>query len=359
MATTTRKQPKQTAEEENRVQSSSTGEAQLGSIQQGTMMRAIVQHGYGAPDDVLALREIDRPVVGDAEVLVRVRAAGVGKGDCLIARGLPYIARLGYGPRTPTHGVAGLEVAGRVEAVGATVTRFRPGDDVFGWCNGAFAEYVAVSEDRLAPKPGNLTPEQAAAMPISGFAALQALRDAGRVSPGQRVLVIGASGGVGTFAVQIAKAFGAEVTAVCGTRGVDLVRSVGADHVIDYTREGIAERGPRYDLILDIAGNRSLAELRRALTAMGTVVFVGGSGGPWLMGMGRTLRALLLSPFSRQHLRPFFSRPNKDDLGALTALAEAGKVTPVVGRTYPLSEVPAAIHQLESGGVRGKVVITV
>jgi NADPH:quinone reductase-like Zn-dependent oxidoreductase len=318
-----------------------------------------VHDRYGAPEDVLALREIDPPTMADGEVLVRVHAAAVGRGDWLMARGLPYVARLGYGLRTPRHRVAGLEVAGRVDAVGGAVTRFRPGEAVFGWGHGAFAEYVAVTEAALAPAPATLPLAQAAAVPISGFAALQALRDAGRVRPGQQVLIVGASGGVGTFAVQIARALGAAVTAVCSTRNVDLVRGLGAAHVVDYTREDVPPRGRRYDLILDVAGNRPVAALRRALTPAGTLVLVGGSGGPWLMGMGRTARALVVSPFVRQRLRPFFSRENPADLVALKALIEAGKLTPIIGRTYPLRATPEAVRALGAGHAQGKSVITV
>lgn len=322
-------------------------------------MKAIVHDTYGAPDGALALRDIDKPVVTDDEVLVRVRAAAVGVGDWLVVSGLPYVARLGYGLLKPKNRVAGFEVAGCVEAVGRNVTQFQPGDEVFGWCHGAFAEYVAVSADALVPKPANLTLEQAAAVPISAFAALQALRDTGQIQPGQTVLIIGASGGVGTFAVQLAKAFGADVTAVCSTRNVEMVRSIGADHVIDYTREDLTQRGQCYDLILDIAGNRSLAELRRALTPTGTLVLVGGSGGPWLMGIGRTVRALVLSPFVGQRLRPFFSKPRHEDLVVLKDLIEAGTVTPVIDRTYPLSATPAAIGYLGERHTQGKTVITV
>jgi NADPH:quinone reductase-like Zn-dependent oxidoreductase len=322
-------------------------------------MQAIVQDRYGAPEEVLALREIDPPAVEAGAVLVRVHAAAVGRGDWLLARGLPYVARVGYGLRAPKHRVAGLEVAGRVAAVGGGVTRFRPGQEVFGWGHGAFAEYAAVAAGALAPKPATLTLEEAAAVPISAFAALQALRDAGRVRAGQRVLIVGASGGVGTFAVQLAKAFGAAVTAVCSTRHVDLVRTLGADDVVDYTREGLTARGRRYDLILDVAGNRPLAELRRALTPAGTLVFVGGSGGPWLMGMGRTVRALAVAPFVRQRLRPFFSKENQADLVALSGLIEAGKVTPVIGRTYPLRATPEAVRALGAGHGQGKTVIAV
>ena len=265
---------------------------------------------------------------------------------------------MGYGLLKPKSSVPGFEVAGHVEAVGKNVKQFQPGDEVF-WCHGAFAEYVSVSEDALALKPANLPFEQAAAVPISAFAALQALRDKGQIQPGHKVLIIGASGGVGTFAVQIAKSYGAEVTGVCSTRNVDMVRSIGADHVIDYTQEDITQSGQRYDLILDMAGNRSLSDCRRALTPEGTLVIVGGSGGPWLMGMGRTVRALVLSPFVRERLRPFLSLPKKEDLVVLKELIEACKVTPVIDRTYALREVPEAIRYLEERHARGKVVITV
>ena len=276
-------------------------------------MKAIIQKAYGAPD-VLEFRESDRPGIGDHDVLIRVHAAGVHRGDWLVMRGLPYIARLGYGVLTPKNSVAGMEVAGTVEAIGKDVTRFQPGDQVFGWCKGAFAEYVSASEDALAVKPANITFQQAAACSISAFAALQALRDKGRIQHGHRVLIVGASGGVGTFAVQIAKSFGAEVTGVCGAKNVEMLRSIGADHVIDYARDDFAEAKRPYDVILDIAGNRSLARLRGALTPQGTLVLVGGSGGPWLMGTERTLRALMLSPFVRQRLRGFLSQPTKEDL---------------------------------------------
>lgn len=320
-------------------------------------MKAIVRDKYGSPD-VLELRDIDKPVVGDLDALVRVHSAGVHIGDSLVMRGLPYIARAGYGLFKPKNRVPGMEVAGHVEAVGKNVKQFQSGDEVFGWCHGAFAEYVSVAEDRLALKPANLTFEQAAAVPISGFAALQALRDTGQVRSDHKVLIIGASGGVGTLAVQIAKSYGAEVTGVCSTGNVDMVRNVGADCVIDYTREDFADGRRQYDVIVDIAGNRSLSLLRRALTRQGTLVIVGGSGGPWLMGTERTLRALALSPFVRQRLRAFFSAPKKADLIVLKELIEAGKVTPVIDRTYPLSEVSEAIRYLETRHARGKVVIT-
>jgi NADPH:quinone reductase-like Zn-dependent oxidoreductase len=323
-----------------------------------TTMKAIVQDKYGPPD-VLDLEEIDTPVVEDGEVLVQVHAAGLAIGDWLVMRGLPYPARMTYGLRKPKNIIPGFEVAGHVEAVGTDVKRFQPGDEVFGWCNGALAEYVSVSENALAPKPANLTFEQAAAVPISAFTALQGLRDQGQIEAGQKVLVIGASGGVGTFAVQIAKAFGAEVTGVCSTRNVDLVRSIGADHVVDYTQDDFTQGGQRYDLILDTVGNRSLSDTRRALTPRGSLVIVGGSGGPWLMGMGRTVRALVLSPFVGQRLRAFVSTPNTADLKVLKELIEDGKVTPVIDRTYPLGEVREAIGRIGERHTRGKTVITV
>jgi NADPH:quinone reductase-like Zn-dependent oxidoreductase len=330
-----------------------------GTVQRNTMM-AVVQDTYGSPD-VLQLREIDVPVVGDDEVLLRVRSAGVDQGVWHMMAGLPYLIRIaGFGLRAPKNPVRGYDVAGRVEAIGAKVTRFQPGDEVFGTCRGSFAEYACARADRLAPKPANLTFEQAAAVPISGYAALQAVRDQGKVRAGQRVLIIGAGGGVGTFAVQLAKAFGAEVTGVSSTTKTELVRSIGADRVIDYTREDFADGRIRYDVILDIAGNRSLSHLRRALAPEGTLVIVGGEGGGrWLGGIDRQLRAQLLSPFVRQKLGTWISKEREEDLEALHELLEAGKVTPVVDRTFPLSEVPEAIRYLREGRARGKVVITV
>ena len=322
-------------------------------------MKAIVQDTYGSTD-VLELKEIDKPAVKDDEVLVRVHGAAAGIGDWLVMGGLPYIVRLGgYGLLKPKKSL-GFEMAGHVEAVGKNVAQFQPEDEVFGETSGgAFAEYVSVSEDALALKPANLTFEQAAAVPVSAFAALQGLRDKGEIEPGQKVLIIGASGGVGTFAVQIAKSYGAEVTGVCSTRSVDMVRSIGADHIIDYTKDDIAQTGQRYDLILDMAGNRSLSDIRRVLTPKGTLVIVGGSGGRWLMGSGRTLRAPLMSPFVGQRLRAFISTPNKEDLVVLKELIEAGKVTPVIDRTYLLSETPEAIDYVGARHTQGKVVITV
>ena len=323
-------------------------------------MKAIVQDAYGSAD-VLELRDIDRPDIADDEVLVRVHAAGVDRGVWHLMTGLPYPIRLaGYGLRAPKTPVPGMDLAGVVAAVGKDVTRFEPGDEVLGIGKGAFAEYARAPERKLAPKPGNLTFEQAAVVSISGLTALQALRDQARVEPGQKALIVGASGGVGTYAVQLAKAFGAEVTGVCGATKVDLVRSIGADHVIDYTREDFADGRQHYDLILDIGGNSSLSRLRRALTPTGTLVIVGGeSGGRWLGGNDRQLRALLLSPFVRQRLRTFISKENHEDIIALTELIEGGKVTPVIDRTYRLSETPKAIRHVEEGHARGKVVITV
>src|SRR5215210_2300397 len=323
-------------------------------------MKAIVQDAYGSPD-VLELREIVTPVVGGDEVLVRVHAAGVDQGVWHLMAGLPYLVRVaGVGLRAPKNPVRGVDVAGRVEAVGTTVTGFQPGDEVFGACRGSFAEYACARADQLVPKPANLTFEQAAAVPVSGCTALQAVRDRGAVRPGQRVLIIGAGGGVGTFAVQLAKAFGAEVTGVCSTPKVELVRSIGADRVIDYTRDDFADGRDRYDVILDIAGNRSLSHLRRALAAEGTLVLIGGEGGGrWLGGIDRTLRALVLSPFVRQKLGTWIATQPKEDLEALHEFLEAGKVTPIVDRTFPLSEVPEAIRYLRDGRARGKVIITV
>jgi NADPH:quinone reductase-like Zn-dependent oxidoreductase len=323
-------------------------------------MKAIVQDTYGSTD-VLELRDIDRPEIADDEVLVRVHAAGVDRGVWHIMTGMPYPVRLaGYGLRAPKTAVPGTDLAGVVEAVGKDVTSFKPGDEVFGIGKGAYAEYAHAPETKLAPKPANLTFEQAAAVAISGLPALQGLRDHGRVQPGQTVLIIGASGGVGTFAVQLAKVFGAEVTAVSSTTKVDLVRSLGADHVIDYTRADFAAGAQRYDVILDIGGNASLSRLRRALAPTGTLVIAGGeTGGRWLGGYDRQLRARVLSPFVGQTLTTFISNENHQDLMFLKGLIESGKITPVIDRTYPLAEAPQAIRYLEQGRARGKVVITV
>jgi NADPH:quinone reductase-like Zn-dependent oxidoreductase len=325
----------------------------------GTTMKAIVQDKYGS-SEVLELRDIDKPEIGDGDVLVRVRAAAVNPGDWAIMSGLPYIARPVYGLGKPKNPVRGTDVAGEVEAVGKSVTRFRPGDEVFGWCQGlggAFAEHASVSEDALERKPANLTFEQAAAVPTAGLVALEALRD---VRAGQRVLVNGASGGIGSFAVQIAKSLGADVTGVCSTQNVDLVRSIGADQVIDYTKENFTQTGQRYDFILDNAANRSLSDLRRALTPKGTLVPNGGGfDNHWFASGGRVMRAKVLSRFVSQTLRTFIMSQKLEGLGALKDLVDAGKVTPVIGRTYPLSETPQAIDHVGRGHARGKVVITV
>jgi NADPH:quinone reductase-like Zn-dependent oxidoreductase len=324
-------------------------------------MKAIVRDTYGSPD-VLELRDIDKPeIAADDEVLVHVHAAGVGRDVWHVMTGLPYPIRLaGYGFRAPKNPVIGSDVAGVVEAVGKNVTRFQPGDEVFGIGKGSYAEYARAPEDKLAHKPANLTFEQAAVIAVSGSAALQGLRDNGRVEPEQKVLIIGASGGVGTFAVQIAKAFGAHVTGVCSTTKVDMVRSIGADDVIDYTREDFAEGEQRYDLILDIGGYSTLSRLRRALAPRGTLVITGGEGGGrWFGGIDRQLRAMMLSPFVGQKLGTFVSTQNPEDMIALKEFLESGKVAPVIDRTYPLSEVPEAIRYLEQGHAQGKVVITV
>jgi NADPH:quinone reductase-like Zn-dependent oxidoreductase len=331
-----------------------------GSPATAKTMRAIVQDEYGTEAaDVLRLEHVDRPTVGDGDVLVRVHAASVHIGDWHVMTGLPYLLRVvGFGLRAPKVRVRGMDVAGTVEAVGTDVTRFKSGDHVYGTCNGSFAEYAATPQDTLAPKPANLTFQQAAAIPTSAIAALQALRDAGGITSGQQVLLVGASGGVGLFAIQIAKSFGAEVTAVCSTAKVDLVRSLGADHVIDYTQEDFTQSEQRYDLILDMGGNRSLKQLRRALRPNGTLVSVGSEqGNRWVGGKG-WIQAMLLSRFVRQ-LRPLASQPNQADLQFLTELIEAGKITPVIDKTYQLSEVPDAIRYLRAGQARGKIIIAV
>jgi NADPH:quinone reductase-like Zn-dependent oxidoreductase len=303
------------------------------------------------------------PSLADSEVLVRVHAAGVDRGVWHLMTGLPYFLRLilpDLGLRGPKNPVRGSDVAGVIQTVGNDVTRFRPGDEVFGIGRGSYAEYTPVPEGKLVPKPENLTFEQAAVVPISGLTALQAVRDSGKIQTGQRVLVIGASGGVGTFAVQIAKSFGAEVTGVCSTTKVDLVRSLGADHVIDYTREDFAERGDYYDVILDTGGHSSLSRLRRALTPTGTLVIVGGeTEEKWFGGFDRSIRAMLLSRFVGQKLIAFVNSENAEDLIVIKELIEAGKVTPIVEKTFSLSEAPRAINYLTEGHARGKVAITV
>jgi NADPH:quinone reductase-like Zn-dependent oxidoreductase len=327
-----------------------------GATAEGTM-QAIVQDTYGSAD-VLRLARIARPTIGDNDVLLRVHAASLHIGDWHVMTGLPYLLRVvGFGLRAPKARVRGMDVAGTVEAVGQHMTRFQPGDEVFGTCNGSFAEYAASSENTLVLKPANLTFEQAAAVPTSSVAALQALR-AGGVKAGQQVLIVGASGGVGLFALQIAKSFGAEVTGVCGTAKVDLVRSVGADHVIDYAEEDFTQSGQQYDLILVMGGNNSLSQLKRILRPGGTLVPVGTEAGNRWVGGKAWIQAMLLSRLVR-HLRPLASEPNRADLQFLTELIEAGKITPVMDKTYPLSEVPDAMRYLHEGNPRGKIVITV
>jgi NADPH:quinone reductase-like Zn-dependent oxidoreductase len=342
-----------------RTDQASPGHPQLAEVES---MKAIVQDTYGSTD-VLELREIDQPVPKGNEVLVQVQAAGLHRGDWHVMTGLPYLIRLvvpTLGLRKPKVPVLGMDVAGRVEAVGAQVTRFKLGDEVFGWCDGAFAEYACAGEDHFAAKPSNLGFEQAAVVPISGFAALQGVRDVGEVQPGQTVLVIGAAGAVGWFAVQLAKAFGAQVTGVASTTQLELVRSIGADEVIDYTRGDVTDGTRQWDVIIDTAGRRSLSQLRRALTPKGTLVIVGGEGGGrWMGGFLRNLRAPLVSRFVGQRLRMLASKPGQEDLQVLRELIEAGKLTPLIGRTYPLGEVPEAMRALEAGNTRGKLVITV
>jgi NADPH:quinone reductase-like Zn-dependent oxidoreductase len=331
---------------------------------QETTMKAIVQDTYGAPE-VLQLRDIDRPLPTDDEVLVRVHAAGLDRGVWHVMTGLPYLIRVvvpTLGLRSPKVPVRGMDLAGTVEAVGRNVTRFRPGDAVFGWTDGgSYAQYASAPEDHFAPKPANVTFQQAAAVPISGLAALQGLRDVGEVQPGQQVLIIGAAGGVGSFAVQLAKAFGAHVTGVASSSQVELVSSIGADDVVDYTREDVTDGTRHWDLILDTAGHRSLSRLRRALTPRGTLVIVGSEvRGRWLGGFDRNLRAVALSRLVGQRLRMLSSTPRQGDLESLRELIDAGKVTPLIDRTYPLSEVPEAIRYLVEGhGGAGKIVITV
>jgi NADPH:quinone reductase-like Zn-dependent oxidoreductase len=327
-----------------------------------TTMKAIVQEAYGAPD-ILTFRDIDKPVIGANDVLVRVRAAGVNPADWALVGGLPYIARPLYGLGKPKNRVRGTDVAGEVQAIGTSVTRFRPGDEVFGWSGhlgGAFAEYVSVAEDALVSIPPNLTFEQAAAIPMAGTVALLAVRDHGKVHAGQKVLINGASGGIGTFAVQIAKSLGAEVTGVTSTSNLDLVRSIGADHVIDYTKVDFTRTGQRYDFILDNVANRSLSDLRRALTPKGTLVPNGGGfDHRWVASGGRLIRAKLSFAFVSQSVRTFIASSKQENLVALKGLIEDRKITPVIDRTYPLSETPQAIAYVGRGHARGKVVVTV
>jgi NADPH:quinone reductase-like Zn-dependent oxidoreductase len=326
-------------------------------------MKAIVYHQYGSPD-VLRLEEIEKPTAGDNEVVIKVRAAALNPYDWHFMRGLPYLVRIIAGLRKPKVTRLGFDVAGEVEAVGRNVTQFKPGDAVFGGCAGAlagsFAEYACASESALARKPDNVTFGQAAAVPMGALTALQGLRDKGHIQPGHTVVVNGAAGGVGSFGVQIAKAFGAEVTGVCSTRNMEMVRSIGAGRVIDYTQEDFTDGGQRYDLILDTVGNRSLSACRRALNPKGILVMAGGQADRWMIGpLARAFWAGLLSRFGSQKLVGLLTRSSKEDLGIVQELIASGKVTPVVDRTYKLSEVPEAIRYLEEGHARGKVVIAV
>jgi NADPH:quinone reductase-like Zn-dependent oxidoreductase len=321
-------------------------------------MKAIAYHRYGSPD-VLRCEEIARPVPGDDEVLIAVRAASANPLDWHFLRGTPYIGRLRFGLRKPKAPRLGADVAGRVEAAGGNVTQFKPGDEVFGACRGAFAEYACAPESTLALKPQNVTFEQAAAAPVAGLTALQALRDKGRLQPGQTVLINGAAGGVGTFAVQIAKWLGADVTGVCSARNVERVRSIGADWVIDYTQEDFTRSGQHYDLILDCVGNHSLPACRRVLNPQGIYVIVGAPDGRWISPLPRVLQALVMSRLGSQSLVLFLTRRSQKDLIILRDLMAAGKVTPVIDRCYGLDEVPEAIRYLEGGHARGKVIITV
>ena len=322
-------------------------------------MKAVVQDEYGT-SDVLRLDEIERPTIKDDEVLLRVHAAGLDRGTWHLMAGLPYAIRLGFGFKGPRNPVPGLDVSGTVEAVGKEVTRFAPGDEVFGTAKGSFAEYAAAKESKLARKPADLAFERAAAVPVSGLTALQAVRDIADVQSGQHVLVIGASGGVGSYAVQLSKDRGAEVTGVCSTAKMDLVRALGADHVIDYTRENFAAGRQQYDVIFDIGGNSKLSRLRSVLTDSGTLVIVGGEdGGKLTGGMHRQLGAMVLSPFTKQRLTTFISKENHADVAELGELIAADRISPTIERSYSLADAPQAMRHMEDGQVRGKIVITV
>jgi NADPH:quinone reductase-like Zn-dependent oxidoreductase len=322
-------------------------------------MRAIVYYDYGSPD-VLRIEDIEKPTVGDGDVLIRVRAASVNPLDWHFMRGTPYLLRILAGLRKPKDRRLGIDVAGQVEAVGRNVTQFKPGDEVFGACRGSFAQYASTSEAALAMKPNNVTFEQAASVNVAALTALQGLRDKGRIQSGQRVLINGAAGGVGTFAVQIAKSFGADVTGVCSTKNVEMVRSIGADRTIDYTQEDFTKGGQRFDLIFDCVGNHSLTACRRVLNPKGIYIAVGGPSGRWMIGvMVRAIIAPVLSLFVGQKLIMALMRRSKEDLIIMRELMKNGKVTPVIDRSYRLSEVPEAIRYLEKGHARGKVAITV
>jgi len=319
-------------------------------------MKAIVQDRYGSAE-VLESRDIEKPRIGDMEVLVRVHAASIHVGDVIVMTGSPYVMRMATGLRRPKNQVPGTDIAGTVEAVGKDVKSLRPGDDVFGWCTGAFAEYASASEDHLVLKPANLSFDQAAAIGVSATTALQLLRDDGKVQPGQKVLMNGASGGVGTFAVQIAKAFGAEVTGVTSTKNVEMVRSIGADHVIDYVKEDFRKAGPRYDLILDNVGDHSMAATRRALSPTGLLLSNGGGHADG--ALGRVMRLAIVSMFVRRQGKPSVKTQNRADLQALKELVEAGKVRPVIDAAYPLCETPRAIGHVAAGHARGTVILAI
>lgn len=337
----------------------STNDCDRIAAARGDVMKAIVYCDYGAPD-VLRLETIAKPACTDDQILIRVRAASVNPLEWHYMRGTPYIGRvMGMGLRKPKVTRLGVDVAGQVETVGRNVTQFKPGDEVFGSARGALAEYACASEQGLVMKPHNVTFEQAASVPVAAVTALQGLRDHGKVEPGQTVLINGASGGVGTFAVQIAKAMGAHVTGVCSTRNVEMVRSIGADQVIDYTKEEFTGSGQRYDVILDMVGSHSLLASRRVLNPQGIYVMVGGPKGRWVSPLDRAIAAKVLSWFVSQKMGMMLAELNKEDLGILRDLMQAGKVKPVIDRTYPLNRVPEALRYLEAGHARGKVVIAV
>lgn len=321
-------------------------------------MKAIVQHKYGEPQDVLEFKEIDKPAVKDDEVLVLVRAASIHIGDLHMMRGVPYVMRPLFSMLRAKNRVPGTDFAGTVDAVGKSVTKLQPGDEVFGPCKGAFAEYVAVSADSLALRPSNLSFEQAAAVVTSALTALQALRDKGKVQAGHKVLITGASGGVGTFAVQIAKSLGAEVTGVCSTRNLEMVRSIGADHVIDYTQEDFTKGDLRYDLILDNVASQSMADTRSAVAADGKLLSNGAPVGGFIGGLTHPMKAMAVSLFVRQQGRPFVSVPNQEDLVTLKELAESGEIVPVMDRTFPIEQAPQALAHVGEGHAQGKTVIT-
>lgn len=350
-------------ERSNRHEKRAQAKANLegpGRRREGTPMKAAVYTRYGPPD-IVQIQDVEKPVPKDNEVLIRVHAAAVNPLDSHLMKGRPYLARLAFGLLKPKLTRSGVDVAGRVEAVGRNATRFKPGDEVFGSCRGAFAEYACTSESALVAKPQNVTFEQAASAPVPAFTALQGLRDKGRIQPGQKVLINGAAGGVGTFTVQIAKSFGAEVTGVCSTRNVEMVRSLGADHVIDYTQEDFTKREQRYDLFFDLVGNHSLLDCRRVLNSGGIYLAAGVVGAPhgrWIGPLAGILKAFALSWFVSEKLLPFLARPRVEDLTIIRELMESGRVTPVIDKRYRLSEVCEAIRYLETGHARGKVVIT-